>query len=155
VTEYPAPYSEVNLRAMHTLKVAFDLPVGYSDHTPGIEISIAAVALGATIIEKHFTLDRSLPVLITPPPLEPAELSQMVAAIRNVEMALGTGLKKTRSLERPNISVARKSVVAGRPLSAGHKLAEGDLNITSRKRTRPKTPASSGPDAPCDRAWPR
>ena len=91
VTEYPAPYAEVNLRAMQTLKLAFGLPVGYSDHTPGIEIAIAAVALGAEVIEKHFTLDRSLPGPDHAASLEPAELQQMVAAIRHVEAALGNG----------------------------------------------------------------
>ncbi len=129
VTEYPAPYAEVNLRAMLTLKSAFGLPVGYSDHTSGIEIAIAAVALGAEIIEKHFTLDRSLPGPDHAASLEPSELQQMVAAIRHVEVALGTGIKGPAPCELPNLSVARKSVVAARSLPAGHQLATGDLDI--------------------------
>ncbi|MFZ0743849.1 MAG: N-acetylneuraminate synthase [Terracidiphilus sp.] len=129
VTEYPAPYDEVNLRAMLTLKSAFDLPVGYSDHTPGIEIAIAAVALGAEVIEKHFTLDRSLPGPDHAASLEPGELEQMVTAIRHVEVALGTGIKAPAPCELPNISVARKSVVAAHPLPVGHKLVLGDLEI--------------------------
>jgi N,N'-diacetyllegionaminate synthase len=129
VTEYPAPYAEINLRAMQTLKSAFGLPVGYSDHTPGIEIAIAAVALGAEVIEKHFTLDRSLPGPDHSASLEPKEFKQMVAAIRNVESALGDGIKKPALCELPNIPVARKSVVAARALRAGQKLAAADLDI--------------------------
>jgi N-acetylneuraminate synthase len=129
VTEYPAPYAEVNLRAMQTLKVAFGLPVGYSDHAPGIFIGIAAVALGAEVIEKHFTLDRSLPGPDHAASLEPAELQQMVAAIRQVESALGTGIKAPAPCELPNLPVARKSVVAARSLPAGHQLAATDLDI--------------------------
>jgi N,N'-diacetyllegionaminate synthase len=129
VTEYPAPYDEVNLRAMLTLRQAFGLPTGYSDHTPGIEIAIAAVALGAEVIEKHFTLDRSLPGPDHAASLEPAELKQMVTAIRHVEDSLGTGIKRPAKCEVPNISVARKSVVAARALPAGHKLEEADMDI--------------------------
>ena len=129
VTEYPAPYAEVNLRAMQTLKSAFGLPVGYSDHTPGIDIAIAAVSLGAEVVEKHFTLDRSLPGPDHAASLEPGELKQMVAAIRHVESALGTGVKSPAPCELPNMSVARKSVVAARELRAGHRLAVEDLEI--------------------------
>ncbi len=129
VTEYPAPYAEINLRAMQTLKSAFDLPVGYSDHTLGIEIAIAAVAMGAVVIEKHFTLDRSLPGPDHAASLEPAELGQMVAAIRHVESALGSGIKAPAPCELPNIPVARKSIVAARFLPAGHRLESVDLNI--------------------------
>jgi N-acetylneuraminate synthase len=129
VTEYPAPYAEVNLRAMQTLKSAFGLPVGYSDHTPGIDIAIAAVALGAEVIEKHFTLDRSLPGPDHAASLEPVELRQMVAAIRHVEAALGTGIKAPAPCELPNLPIARKSVVAARSLPVGHQLATGDLDI--------------------------
>jgi N,N'-diacetyllegionaminate synthase len=129
VTEYPAPYAEVNLRAMQTLKTAFGLPVGYSDHTPGIEIAIAAVAMGACVIEKHFTMDRALPGPDHAASLEPAALKQMVASIRNVESALGTGVKAPALCELPNISVARKSVVAARSLTRGHRLTVKDLNI--------------------------
>ena len=129
VTEYPAPYDEVNLRAMKTLKCAFGLPVGYSDHTPGIEIAIAAVAMGAEVIEKHFTLDRSLPGPDHAASLEPEELERMVTAIRHVEAALGDGIKTPAKCELPNISVARKSVVASRSLRTGHKLERADLDI--------------------------
>jgi N,N'-diacetyllegionaminate synthase len=129
VTAYPAPYAEVNLRAMQTLKSAFGLPVGYSDHTPGIEIAIAAVALGAAVVEKHFTLDRSLPGPDHSASLEPVELQQMVTAIRHVEAALGSGVKAPVPCELPNLPVARKSVVAARSLPTGHQLAAGDLDI--------------------------
>jgi N,N'-diacetyllegionaminate synthase len=129
VTEYPAPYAEVNLRAMQTLKSAFGLPVGYSDHTPGIEIAVAAAALGAEVIEKHFTLDRSLPGPDHAASLEPVELRQMVAGIRHVEAALGTGIKAPAPCELPNLQVARKSVVAARSLPSGHQLGSGDLEI--------------------------
>jgi len=129
VTEYPAPYAEVNLRAMQTLKVAFGLPVGYSDHTPGIEIAIAAVALGAVVVEKHFTLDRSLPGPDHHASLEPAELQQMVEAIRHVEAALGTGVKAPAACELPNLPVARKSLVAARAMQTGHRLSASDLEI--------------------------
>ena len=129
VTEYPAPYAEVNLRAMQTMKFAFGLPVGYSDHTTGIEVAIAAVALGAEVIEKHFTLDRSLPGPDHAASLEPFELHQMVTAIRHVEAALGTGIKAPAPCELSNISVARKSVVAARSFPTGHQLAAGDLDV--------------------------
>jgi sialic acid synthase SpsE len=114
---------------MQTLKSTFGLPVGYSDHTSGIEIAIAAVALGAEVIEKHFTLDRSLPGPDHSASLEPVELRQMVTAIRHVEAALGTGIKAPAPCELPNISVARKSVVAARTLLTGHQLVTGDLEI--------------------------
>jgi N-acetylneuraminate synthase len=129
VTEYPAPYAETNLRAMLTLKAAFGLPVGYSDHTDGIEAAIAAVALGAEVIEKHFTLDRALPGPDHAASLEPAELKQMVKAIRNVESALGNGVKAPALCERQNMLVARKSVVAACDLPAGRQLGPDDLTI--------------------------
>jgi len=129
VTEYPAPYDEINLRAMHTLETAFGLPVGYSDHTPGIAIAIAAVAMGAQVVEKHFTLDRSLPGPDHRASLEPADFKQMVAAIRNVESALGSGIKNPAPCELQNMPVARKSVIATRSLPAGHKLCCADLAI--------------------------
>jgi N,N'-diacetyllegionaminate synthase len=129
VTEYPAPYAEVNLRAMQTLKSAFGLPVGYSDHTSGIDIAIAAAALGAEVIEKHFTLDRSLAGPDHAASLEPDELQEMVTAIRHVELALGTGIKTPAACEIPNMSVARKSVVAARALPVGHQLSAADLRI--------------------------
>jgi sialic acid synthase SpsE len=114
---------------MQTLKSAFGLPVGYSDHTSGIEIAIAAVALGAEVIEKHFTLDRSLPGPDHSASVEPVELRQMVTAIRHVEAALGTGIKAPALCELQNISVARKSVVASCTLPRGHQLTMGDLEI--------------------------
>jgi N-acetylneuraminate synthase len=129
VTEYPAPYDEVNLRAMQTMKTAFDLPVGYSDHTPGTEVAVAAVALGAMVIEKHFTLDRSLPGPDHSASLEPPELKQMISAIRHVEQALGDGIKTPAACEIPNILVARKSIISARWLAAGHRIAEDDLVI--------------------------
>lgn len=129
VTEYPAPYSEVNLRAIQTLKAAFGLPVGYSDHTLGIEIPVAAVALGAEVIEKHLTLDRSLPGPDHRASLEPSEFKQMVTAIRHTEAALGNGIKAPAPCELPNIAVARKSIVASRSLAPGHALAASDLAI--------------------------
>lgn len=129
VTEYPAPYAEVNLRAMQTLKTAFGLPVGYSDHTLGTEISVAAVALGAEVIEKHLTLDRSLPGPDHRASLEPSEFKQMVAAIRHTEAALGNGIKAPAPCELPNIAVARKSIVASCSLAQGHVLVNTDLAI--------------------------
>jgi N,N'-diacetyllegionaminate synthase len=129
VTEYPAPFDEINLRAMHTMHTAFGLPVGYSDHTPGFEIAIAAAALGAVVIEKHFTLDRNLPGPDHAASLEPQELEQMVRAIRHVQAALGNGIKEPARCEIPNMSVARKSIVAARSLRAGHKLQREDLAI--------------------------
>jgi N-acetylneuraminate synthase/N,N'-diacetyllegionaminate synthase len=129
VTEYPAPHAEINLRAMQTLKLAFGLPVGYSDHTLGSEIALAAVALGATVIEKHFTLDRSLPGPDHAASLEPAELKQMITSVRNVEAALGNGIKIPARCELANISVARKSVVAARRLVTGHRLTAQDLTL--------------------------
>jgi sialic acid synthase SpsE len=114
---------------MQTLKLAFGLPVGYSDHSPGIEVSIAAVALGAEVIEKHFTLDRTLQGPDHAASLEPDNLKLMVEAIRNVEAAMGDGIKRPAACEVPNISVARKSIVASRPMPAGHRLHASDLQI--------------------------
>src|SRR5437879_10628173 len=104
---------------MQTMAEAFRVPVGYSDHTTGIEISIAAVALGASVIEKHFTLDRNLPGPDHKASLEPAELTAMVKGIRNIELSLGDGLKRPTPSEIGNRSVGRKSIVAGRPIVAG------------------------------------
>lgn len=119
VTQYPAPPEAINLRAMDTMAAAFDLPVGYSDHTAGIEVSIAAVARGAVVIEKHFTLDRRLPGPDHAASLEPAELSQLLTSIRNVERALGSPIKGPSSQELPNRPVARRSVVAARAIRRG------------------------------------
>ena len=118
-TEYPTPMVEVNLRAMQSLRAAFGVDVGYSDHTAGIEVAIAAVAMGACVIEKHFTLDRTLSGPDHQASLEPAELSAMVAAIRNIEVALGDGIKRLMPSEARNKSVARKSLVACRSIKAG------------------------------------
>lgn len=118
-TEYPTPMVEVNLRAMQSLRAAFGVDVGYSDHTRGIEVGIAAVALGASVIEKHFTLDRTLPGPDHQASLEPAELSAMVAAIRNIEAALGDGNKRLMPSEARNKLIARKSLVASRAIKAG------------------------------------
>ncbi len=129
VTEYPAPYDEINLRAMETLRQAFGLPVGYSDHTPGIEVAVAAVALGAVVIEKHLTLDQSLPGPDHKASLEPEQFSCMVRSIRNVSLALGDGIKRPAPCEIPNMTVARKSIVAARDLDPGHKIAAVDLLV--------------------------
>lgn len=118
-TEYPTPMCEVNLRAMQSIQAAFGVAVGYSDHTPGIEVAIAAVAMGATVIEKHFTLDRTLPGPDHQASLEPAELSAMVASIRNIEVALGDGIKRVTSSEARNKPIVRKSLVARRSIKAG------------------------------------
>ncbi|VVE49558.1 N-acetylneuraminate synthase [Pandoraea aquatica] len=128
-TEYPAPWQDVNLRAMNTLGNAFGLACGYSDHTTGIEIPIAAVALGARVIEKHFTLDRTLPGPDHAASLEPAELGAMVTSIRHVELALGDGVKRLTPSERSNRLVARKQIVAARAIPAGHVLSEEDLAV--------------------------
>jgi N,N'-diacetyllegionaminate synthase len=118
-TEYPTPMHEVNLRAMQGMGAAFQVPVGYSDHTSGIEVAIAAVALGASVIEKHFTLDRTLPGPDHQASLEPAELKAMVGAIRNIEQALGDGIKRLTPSEARNKDVVRKSLVAAQPIKAG------------------------------------
>ncbi|WP_061215970.1 N-acetylneuraminate synthase [Leptospira santarosai] len=118
-TEYPTPYSDVNLSAMKSIADAFKIKVGYSDHTSGIEVSVAAVALGASVIEKHFTLDRSLPGPDHKASLEPNELKTMVRSIRNVELSLGDGIKKPSNSELKNISIARKSIVAASSIKAG------------------------------------
>ncbi len=118
-TEYPAPMEDVNLRAMVSMKAALGVEVGYSDHTPGIEIPIAAVALGARVIEKHFTLDRTLPGPDHKASLEPHELKAMVDAIRNVEVALGDGVKRPSASELKNKPIARKSLVAVKTIRAG------------------------------------
>ncbi|MCT7968542.1 N-acetylneuraminate synthase [Laspinema sp. D1] len=115
-TEYPAPFAEVNLRAMDTLAAAFGLSVGYSDHTPGIHISLAAVARGARIIEKHFTSDRTLPGPDHQASLEPEELHQLVQQIREVEQSLGDGIKRPTPSEWKNRDIARKSLVAARAI---------------------------------------
>jgi N-acetylneuraminate synthase len=121
-TEYPAPFAEVNLRAMDTLAVAFGLSVGYSDHTPGIHIALAAVARGARVIEKHFTSDKSLPGPDHRASLEPQELYHLVKQIREIEQSLGDGIKRPMLSEQKNKQVARKSLVASQDVVAGEKL---------------------------------
>jgi len=128
-TEYPAPFDEVNLRAMTTMRGAFGLPVGLSDHTPGIAVPIAAVALGAAVIEKHFTLDKSLPGPDHKASLEPDELKAMVAAIRQVETALGDGGKIPSPSEWKNREIARKSLVAACPIRKGDLFTEDNIAI--------------------------
>jgi len=128
-TEYPAPYSEVNLAAMDTLRRAFGLPVGFSDHTEGIAIPIAAAARGAVIVEKHFTLDRALPGPDHRASLEPTELTDMVAGIRQVEAALGDGRKRPSASELKNAPIARRSLVAARDIKAGEIFSEGNLTL--------------------------
>lgn len=128
-SEYPAPFDEINLRAMDTLKTTFELPVGLSDHSVGIAIPIAAVARGACIIEKHFTLDRSLPGPDHQASLEPTELNAMVAAIRAVEMALGNGEKRPTAAEEGNALVARKCLVAGRAIRRGEVFSPDNMAI--------------------------
>ncbi|MBF0126365.1 MAG: N-acetylneuraminate synthase [Magnetococcales bacterium] len=128
-TEYPAPFGEVNLRAMDTMRQAFGLPVGYSDHTTGIVVPIAAAARGAVVIEKHFTLDRSLPGPDHPASLEPEELTAMVEAIRVVEQAMGHGVKVPMASERKNRLVARKSLVALEPIGQGERFSSANLGV--------------------------
>lgn len=128
-TEYPTPMADVNLRAMETLRSAFGTKVGYSDHTCGIEVPVAAVALGATVIEKHFTLDKTLPGPDHVASLDPTELKAMVDAIRNIELASGTSAKRVSSSERKNIAVARKSIVAAKEIKAGECLTEDNLTV--------------------------
>lgn len=113
-TEYPAPFDEVNLKAMQTLKNAFNLNVGYSDHTEGIHISLAAIALGASVIEKHFTLDKNMPGPDHKASLEPDELQELCTKIREIESALGDGIKQASKSEKKNIDIVRKSLVAKR-----------------------------------------
>lgn len=130
-TEYPTPMAEVNLRAMQSIQAAFGVAVGYSDHTQGIEVATAAVAMGATLIEKHFTLDHTLPGPDHQASLEPAELKAMVVAIRNIEAALGDGIKRLTQSEARNKPVARKSLVASQAIKAGEVFnAE---NITTKR----------------------
>ena len=126
-TEYPTPMQDVNLRAMQQMKDRFEVKVGYSDHTPGIEVPIAAVALGAEVIEKHFTLDKTLPGPDHKASLEPQELKAMVSAIRNIEQALGDGEKHVSESERKNMPIARKSIVAARDIKQGELLTEENL----------------------------
>lgn len=154
-TEYPTPMKDVNLKAMLSIKKDFGVEVGYSDHTLGIEVPIAAVAMGAVIIEKHFTLDRTLPGPDHVASLEPDELTQMVKAIRNIELALsGNGIKEPSESELKNIAIARKSIHLNNHLPKGHIITDNDIialrpgdgispmewnNIVGRKLTADKS----------------
>lgn len=130
-TEYPTPMADVNLRAMQSIHAAFGVAVGYSDHTQGLEVAIAAVAMGASIIEKHFTLNRNLPGPDHKSSLEPQELKAMVTAIRNIEMALGDGIKRLTPSEASNKLVARKSLVASQAIKEGEVFSAH--NITTKR----------------------
>ncbi|MFK8029517.1 MAG: N-acetylneuraminate synthase [Gammaproteobacteria bacterium] len=130
-TEYPTPMAEVNLRAMQSIQSAFGVEVGYSDHTPGIEVAIAAVAMGASVIEKHFTLDCNLPGPDHKASLEPEGLTAMVAAIRNIEAALGDGVKRLTPSEARNKPVMQKSLVASQAIKAGETFSAS--NITTKR----------------------
>lgn len=137
-TEYPCPPQDVNLSAMQSMRAAFKLPVGYSDHTDGFEISLAAVALGATIIEKHLTLDRNADGPDHAASLEPDDFTRMVSAIRNIEGAIGDGVKTPKNSEIRNIPVARKSIVAARALKAGDVI--GTADITTKRPGSGRSP---------------
>lgn len=128
-TMYPTPMEDVNLKAMLTIGNTFDIKFGYSDHTLGIEVDIAAVALGASCIEKHFTLDNNMDGPDHKASLEPDELKKMVESIRNIEIALGNGIKKASSSETPNILIARKSIVANDDIKKGEILSETNLVV--------------------------
>jgi N,N'-diacetyllegionaminate synthase len=128
-TEYPTPMCDVNLLAINTIKEKFKTAVGYSDHTQGIEVPIAAVAIGATVIEKHFTLDRNMEGPDHKASLEPTELKQMVISIRNIELALGNGVKEPSPSEQKNKAIARKSIVAAKKIEENEILTENNLTI--------------------------
>lgn len=128
-TEYPTPFADVNLRAMETLRQRFGVKVGYSDHTQGIEVPIAAAALGACVIEKHFTLDKTMEGPDHKASLEPQELAAMVRSIRHIEQALGNGEKTVSPSERKNLPIARKSIVARRAIQKGELLTEESITV--------------------------
>ena len=128
-TEYPCPFESVNLKAMVAMKNKFGLPVGYSDHTPGIEVAVAAVAMGATIIEKHFTLDRNMEGPDHKASVEPHEMKALVEAVRHVEAAMGDGIKKPAPAEIKNIAIARKSIVARRAIRKGEIFSEENITV--------------------------
>jgi N-acetylneuraminate synthase len=136
-TEYPCPTGDVNLAAMATMRSAFQLPVGYSDHTDGFVVSVAAVALGATIIEKHLTLDRRATGPDHAASLEPDDFKRMVSAVRNVEAALGDGVKAPKESEIGNVPIARKSLVAARALKAGETIGPNDITTKRPGGGRP------------------
>lgn len=129
VSEYPAPAGDINLRAIKTMREYFKVPVGFSDHSQGLEIAVAAVALGSQIIEKHFTLDKSLPGPDHAASLDPRELKALVTSIRNVEQAMGDGIKRPAPCELRNKNMIRRSIVAGRDLRKGERITRDDLMI--------------------------
>ena len=128
-TEYPVPMAEVNLRAMISIREAFGVKVGFSDHTEGIEVAVAAVALGACVIEKHFTLDRNLPGPDHRASIEPQELAHLIRSIRNIELAMGDGVKRPGLRESQNIPVVRKSLVAVKPIRAGKLFSAENVGV--------------------------
>ena len=128
-TQYPTPMEDVNLRAMISMREELELPVGYSDHTQGIEVPIAAAAMGATVVEKHFTLDKTMEGPDHKASLEPDELSEMVKAIRNIEKALGDGNKNITESEKDNLSIVRKSIVAACRIEKGELFTEKNLTV--------------------------
>ena len=128
-TEYPTPFEDVNLRAMNAIKEEFGVKVGYSDHSRGIEVPIAAVALGAIVIEKHFTLDRNMTGPDHKASLEPNELKAMVDSIRHIELALGNGIKQPAESEKKNMAVARKSIIASKDIKAGEIFTDNNLAV--------------------------
>ena len=128
-TQYPTPMEDVNLRAMISMREELELPVGYSDHTQGIEVPIAAVAMGATVIEKHFTLDKTMEGPDHKASLEPEELRKMVKSIRNIEKALGDGNKNRTESEKNNLSIVRKSIVAACRIEKGELFTEKNLTV--------------------------
>ncbi len=152
-TEYPAPPAAVNLRAMDVMRDAFGLPVGYSDHTLGITVTIAAAARGATVIEKHFTLDRARPGPDHAASLEPRELADLVAAVREVETALGAARKAPAPEEIGNRAIARRSLVAARPIAAGEPFSLD--NLTAKRPAHGLSPMAVWPllGHPSPRAW--
>lgn len=129
VTSYPAEIADVNLRVMDIMRQAFGLPVGFSDHTPGISVPIAAAALGAAALEKHFTLDRNMPGPDHRASIEPDELAAMVQGIRQAQLALGSPIKQPQPCELPNLTLVRKGLVAARPLRAGERLTREMIEI--------------------------
>ena len=130
-TQYPTPFHDVNLRAMQSIGAELDVSVGYSDHTMGIEVPIAAVAMGATVIEKHFTLSRDMEGPDHKASLEPSELTAMVSAVRNIEAALGSGVKKPSESESANMSIARKSIVAAKRIAKGEQF--DNFNLAAKR----------------------
>ena len=136
-TNYPCPMNSVNLNAMLTLKNAFNIPVGYSDHTEGIEVSIAAVAMGATVIEKHFTLDRNMEGPDHLASTEPEEFKKMVDSIRNIEIALGNGEKKPTKAEIDISKVVLKRCVASQKIKAGDKFCENNITVKRNDKGLP------------------